>query len=353
MPAERIQKSRTHKELPDLGNPDRKRVLNVLAQRRYRQRRKEKVALLEAQARSFEIPDDHQPISRAGESPGASSAQQGSNTNAELTNASCEDGLPTYAFHETSFDTSLMQTLGSKTWNLSSSSSNKSRLTDFPSLPTPLPSTPDFIEVQQEPPLSGFEFPLTADGGVLTVPILSAVRAFISIATALNITENLWDPSYLHVMPVSDSYQTSLPSNLRPVNVQLVVPHHPSLDLLPWPSMREKLICMLAMPNKLRPPIAQEEDQGPTNPFGMGMFPKDPCDSSSVAFVGQSRAIVQLIQDLEDPQDGIRVHGNTTAWGHSNELIEEAWEVGELFYIVHDEKWLKNGAVARSSRDPI
>lgn len=36
MPADRVQKSRSPKSVPDLGDPDRKRVLNVLAQRRYR-----------------------------------------------------------------------------------------------------------------------------------------------------------------------------------------------------------------------------------------------------------------------------------------------------------------------------
>ena len=35
MPAGRVQKTRAPRDVPDLGNPDRKRVLNVLAQRRY------------------------------------------------------------------------------------------------------------------------------------------------------------------------------------------------------------------------------------------------------------------------------------------------------------------------------
>lgn len=38
------KKTKTPKEVPRLGDPDRKRVLNVLAQRRYRERRKEKFA---------------------------------------------------------------------------------------------------------------------------------------------------------------------------------------------------------------------------------------------------------------------------------------------------------------------
>lgn len=38
--------------LPTPGDPDRKRVLNVLAQRRYRQRKREKLAALEAKAKT-------------------------------------------------------------------------------------------------------------------------------------------------------------------------------------------------------------------------------------------------------------------------------------------------------------
>lgn len=36
MPAEKRRKSKTPENVPQLGDPDRKRVLNVLAQRRYR-----------------------------------------------------------------------------------------------------------------------------------------------------------------------------------------------------------------------------------------------------------------------------------------------------------------------------
>ncbi|KAJ4361463.1 hypothetical protein N0V95_001880 [Ascochyta clinopodiicola] len=324
MPAERIRKKRTSRDVPDLGNPDRKRVLN---------RRKEKIAALEAQAKDPVTSAHHWPTSRESVSPAANSACGDLETIEGFVNVSCEDGQPTYAFHETSFDTSLMQDLGSKTWDLSSSGLTESYLSDFPTLPTPFPSTPDLVEPQQEPRLDNFDFPLTADGGVLAIPIMSAIRAFVSIATALNVGDNLWDPSYLHVMPASASCQASLPMNLRPVNAQLVIPHHPSLDLLPWPSMRQKLICMLAMPSKLRPPIAREEDEADTNPTEMGLSSQDPCDSSSsVASMGQSRAIVRLVQDLEDLQDGIQVHGNTAAWGHGNEFVEEAWEVGEQFY---------------------
>ncbi|KAJ4371181.1 hypothetical protein N0V83_004397 [Neocucurbitaria cava] len=60
MPAERAKNTKTLGSVPDVGDPDRKRVLNVLAQRRYRQRRKEKVAALEAQTKAIPSPPDTQ-----------------------------------------------------------------------------------------------------------------------------------------------------------------------------------------------------------------------------------------------------------------------------------------------------
>lgn len=193
-------------------------------------------------------------------------------------------------------------------------------------LPTPLPSTPDCPEVQQMSTPSAFHFPMTADGGVLVIPVMSMVKALWSIAAALNVSDNLWDPTYMHVMPSSMSIDPSLPANLRPVPAQMCIPHHPALDLLPWPTMREKLICMLAMPSKLRPPIAREEDDDGRWPSMSGF------GTSSSA--GQTKAVTQLVQDLDDFQDGggLLVHGNSVAWGQGNEYVEEAWEVGESFY---------------------
>ena len=88
---------------------------------------------------------------------------------------------------------------------------------------------------------------------------------------------------------------------------------------------------MLAMPNKLRPPIVREDDDGGTKISGVWPF-SDQTSSSTPA--SQSKAITQLVQDLDDFQDdgGIRVHGNSVAWGQGNEFVEEAWEVGENFY---------------------
>lgn len=229
--------------------------------------------------------------------------------------------------HGNPFDTSLMEELECTfpaTHPLVATASPPSA---FPVLPTPLTSTSGFVDVQRSPSSPSLAFPLTADGGTLSIPIMGAIQAFMSIATALDLTDNLWDPSYMHVMPASASYASFLPPNLRPISAQLMVPHHPAIDLMPWPTMREKLILMLSMPSALRPPVAREDDDNDGS-SGFGVW------SSPSHKFGQSRAITQLVQDLDDLQDGggIRVHGNSVAWGQGNEFIEEAWEIGESFY---------------------
>ncbi|KAF3008453.1 hypothetical protein E8E13_003809 [Curvularia kusanoi] len=315
MPADRVQKSRSFEKIPDLGDPDRKRMMNVLAQRRYRQRRREKIAALEAQAKCHEGLVDDRSSSSDDTAPQAGSSSVNVTPVQDVFNLSCEDIAPDFAVQQSDFNTNILGDLGG-----------------FPILPTPLPSSPEFVGFQDSSGSPCHAFPLTADGSLLVMPVMSMIQAFMSIANALNLcNENLWNPSYMHVMSASTSYPDSLPANLRPVPAQLVIPHHPALDILPWPTMREKLILLLALPSKMRPLIVQEEDDDGTQTLGTWPISEQLSGSKGA---GQSKAITQLVQDLDDFQDGggIRVHGNSVAWGESNELIEEVWEVGESFY---------------------
>ncbi|KAL1594477.1 hypothetical protein SLS60_010237 [Paraconiothyrium brasiliense] len=117
----------------------------------------------------------------------------------------------------------------------------------------------------------------------------------------------VWDPMYTHVLP--PVAPPGLPPNLHPTTAQMTIPHHPFLDALPWPSVREKLICIFSLPSFARPPIAQDDgEEGPT------------------------KAIMRLVTDLDDFREGVRIHGNLVGWEASSELAEEAWEIGEVFY---------------------
>jgi hypothetical protein len=69
--------------------------------------------------------------------------------------------------------------------------------------------------------------------------------------------------------------------------------------------VREKLICILALPSGLRPVVAREDgDEGGG---------------------GQAKAVMQIVNDLDDMVDGCRLHGNVVAWGEGSELAEESW----------------------------
>lgn len=81
---------------------------------------------------------------------------------------------------------------------------------------------------------------------------------------------------------------------------------------------------MLSLPSALRPAIAQENDGD-----------------------GQGQAVVQMQHDLDDFKDGIRVHGNSVNWADGNELVEEAWEVGETFF--RNWWWCLDGSVVEMS----
>lgn len=66
---------------------------------------------------------------------------------------------------------------------------------------------------------------------------------------------------------------------------------------------------MFSLPSSCRPLIAQDDDEE-----------------------GPAKAIMRLVTDLDDHCDGVRLHGGMTGWGQANELVEEAWEIGEVFY---------------------
>lgn len=171
--------------------------------------------------------------------------------------------------------------------------------------PTPFLIPPD--PTPSSPPVA---FPLTPDPTNLTVPNLSTFRAFATIASAMGVLSNFHNPNYLHTLPPTPA--PNLPPNLHPTSTQITIPHHPLLDILPWPSVRDKLICILALPSELRPVIAREDEDE---------------DGS-----GQAKAVMQIVHDLDDMADGCRIHGNLVACGEGSELAEESWEMGECFF---------------------
>lgn len=163
---------------------------------------------------------------------------------------------------------------------------------------------------------------LSPDSYFIPVTELTLLRAVMRISARLGCTEAMWQidgqsPFLENNKKKNNSSNPStntetglsapntedtialLPANWRPTRAQRFVPHHPALDILPWPSVREKLIGLFSLPLDERPPIAA-----------------DPL------------ALVHLIYDLEDNAEGLRI------WG-SDPYDPTCWEVGQLVF----ERW--------------
>ncbi|KAF2020894.1 hypothetical protein BU24DRAFT_487418 [Aaosphaeria arxii CBS 175.79] len=316
MPAER-QKKTTPQKVPGAGDPDRKRVLNVLAQRRYRQRRRERIAELEAKLNSTNSDTIRSnEISHADDLPDQCTL---------LPNA----GQDAFDIEEIVRSIDIDVSLGpldpgdiafTQSFDMTTLTTTQNPPTYLPDL---LPSSTSPSSSSSTSPTPPLNFPLTPDAFHLNVPILSAIRASSTIATVLGVSNHIWDPTYMHTLTTIPDPST--PSNLHPTTSQMTIPHHPVLDILPWPSVREKLICILALPSALRPQVAREDDGGD----------------------GQSKAVFQLIQDADDMNEGCRVHATLLGWDGPNEMEEEAWELGEMFF--RNWWWCFDGRVLAST----
>jgi hypothetical protein len=126
------------------------------------------------------------------------------------------------------------------------------------------------------------------------VPHIKLLKATMTIAQVLGCQEMMWDPNTRWTF--NPPHAVLLPPNLQPTEAQRHIPHHPIFDILPWPSVRTKLISMFGLPPELRHPTARD-----------------------------SEALIHLAEDIEDTSEGFRVHG-------SDGLSDEAWEIGEAFY---------------------
>ena len=156
---------------------------------------------------------------------------------------------------------------------------------------------------------STFTFP---DDHLIEVPTLSLLRAALIVATRLGVADKIWDvtcvspfytgpsktPLSLENTPLPPPI-SSLPTHLHPTPTQRQFPHHPLLDLFPWPTVRDKLIQVFSVPAEFRPPAAA-----------------DPL------------ALINLVYDMEDPAEGMRVGG-------ADPFEPGGWEIGQAMF----EKW--------------
>ena len=135
-----------------------------------------------------------------------------------------------------------------------------------------------------------------ADDSLLQVPSLKVVKAATTVTQILGIGEALWNPSIACVLELAKFPVGLLPAHYQPTESQQRIPHHPFIDILPWPSVRNKLIWAFSQPPQFRPPSA-----------------RDPM------------AVMLLAMDVDDDAEGVRIAG-------SDGLDERGWEVGQTMF---------------------
>ncbi|KAL2258381.1 hypothetical protein VTK26DRAFT_8329 [Humicola hyalothermophila] len=390
MPSTQGTQPRTRQRIskaPPLTVPDihedaaeRKRILNVLAQRRYRQRKRESrrgkqsirgssapsSAGLEdensepppVQAEPTTIAQEHQvpvnlplapelpdrnPIQDEGldptaavpgapfEEPGSSDwlafgpdgsllALSPSLPAASNTGPLCPVPEPEYSTGLMSIETASHHSQSSYTFpELSPPVSSFGDLGTSPSDPSdtaPLSTTSNMNPTAATPSLSSepdpfFPFP---DSYHLAVPPLTLLRALFRIAARLNVSGSVWSLSALSPFNLGlGPPPPQLPPAWRPTATQVLVRHHPVLDLLPWPAVRDRAIGVMALGSgETESETGAGTGAGGGGGGGGSGLPK----------------LLEFIYDMEDGAEGVRI------WG-SDPYDEGNWEVGQVLF----ERW--------------
>ncbi|PLB33360.1 uncharacterized protein BDW47DRAFT_135220 [Aspergillus candidus] len=377
---------------PDLSVPEltenaaeRKRVLNILAQRRYRQRRKDRLRAFESratgEARGYQTTAETSCLSvnnaqsfresEGGSSPSgtvqnkspvcdvqATSSDEPArdvhqDDNAHVGSGSIQPIAPSGCdfVHSSSrflFQSSLIPPSVSAFPYGDTSETYQSAWPEFGQQDQAIGYSNDQVTKSmfdndsglgdicaelQSSEASLFTFP---DDYTIHIPTLTLLNAAMSVARRLGLSEIIWDltsvspfyeergtpasglstpslvtyPSNAASTTPSDTtdsagserkaYIFALPPHLQPTPTQRLIPHHPMLDLLPWPNVRDKLIQVFHLPMSQRPKTAQD-------PMG----------------------ILRLVYDMEDAGgEGINVHGQ-------DPFQASGWEVGQLVF----ERW--------------
>ncbi|KAJ5177064.1 uncharacterized protein N7482_002941 [Penicillium canariense] len=395
------RKQATEEPVPPMPGEDaveRKRVLNILAQRRYRKRKKERMQALESRANGPELSgvllsdqqgrhpsrdnsrttvgsqDVLKPLDQNGHCTASSDPYVANTPNLDLTyfdaqvNVSFQNDESYAAFQSASWpdtrdlhpvslsasgllelppslalpttsssDASWAQLAGCSDWIGQTQVLDDIDKQLAEDLPTSTENTYDLSAELQADDTSFFTFP---DDRILAVPSLTLLNAAMKVAQRLGINGLIWDFTAVSPFYTGDQSHTSissppsletglstsatspansvdlteLPSHLLPTPTQRLIPHHPIIDLLPWPSTRDKLIHVFHLPPNLRPPNAQD-------PMGL----------------------LRLVYDMEDGGgEGMRISGD-------DPFEPCVWEIGQVVF----ERWwwaFETSVVERSNR---
>lgn len=189
---------------------------------------------------------------------------------------------------------------------------------------------------------------LSPDSHLLALPHMTLLRASLAVAARLGCTGNIF--SLACRSPFNDASTSSFPSSpsatllppaWRPTPSQLLVPHHPLVDLLPWPSARDRLLDTLSLPAHMLPTVgaAATAATAGSSPAYPEYHDPTAADAAAAAADGDGNgnkgehgaatmAMVHFAYDLEDDAEGMRVSG-------PDPCDAARWEVGQLVF----ERW--------------
>ncbi|KAM0255845.1 hypothetical protein ACHAQJ_005350 [Trichoderma viride] len=154
-----------------------------------------------------------------------------------------------------------------------------------------------------------------ADSYLLPVHELTLLRATMRIAQRIGCKEQIWNLEALS--PFCQGIATpgeQLPIAWKPTASQTLIPHHPMLDVLPWPGVRDRVITIFSLPDAMRPPNAM----GPL-------------------------ALINLAYDFEDGAEGVRIYGgdpyDANSWEVGQVLFERWWFIFDRHVIENSNRW--------------
>ncbi|KAL6807992.1 hypothetical protein GGI42DRAFT_319441 [Trichoderma sp. SZMC 28013] len=307
-------------EVPDIEEnaPERKRILNVLAQRRYREKKRLRRQKEKNGGNSQESQENNKIADE-------SRSNNDGEIEAEIISTSSQspiaDGLNEIDLGLTGWTTTMFDNNMSSNSSMPLLLSNTINISDFSSASIIGSGEEGFIFSNAEslegsldgnltdmiPPTWDSTSPSSsssdgsfADSYLLPVHELTLLRAVLRISERIGCRQQLWNLEA--VSPFSQGIATpseQLPPAWKPTASQLLVPHHPMLDFLPWPEVRDRVINIFSMPDEMRPPNA-------TGPL----------------------ALVNFAYDFEDNAEGVRIYGG-------DPYDPNSWEVGQVFF----ERW--------------
>ncbi|KAI3318698.1 hypothetical protein HD806DRAFT_309685 [Xylariaceae sp. AK1471] len=349
-------RQRIHKEPPDLAVPninddaaERKRVLNVLAQRRYRERKRQEKS--RGTAKTATSTPKYSTRDTGSSSPASQNASvsEAPIPDNEASSRACSDSLSAPASASTSL-TFTSDVCPQTIWPVAATIAGL-----LPGREEPRSNTDDFNLSAMQIEASAIEVEATAheflgtmnpstlpgvspsgsssqsdnyesedlsfpDSYYLPVNELTLLRGLMRIAIRLRCnTTTIWDLEANS--PFNDGTHTALttqqlPPVWRPTLSQLSMPHHPIIDLLPWPNVRDRILMLMSLPDEARPPVVA----GPL-------------------------AVVQLAYDLEDAAEGIRIWSDNpyepTSWEIGQVLFERWWFIFDRQVIDQSNYWRK------------